>query len=152
MSEGYIELPNVVVWELGNDIPTVKLNQLAGRNGLYTVANDMKNAKGVTTSGQIKSYYGFEGENVNTQISTYSDIKTAEKLGKATETYIINENGEKVKLEKDAQINVLENSNFSTGNVSGTYKKTDKLLDTYEENIQSDSTKEYSHFRLTIVP
>lgn len=52
MSEGYIELPNVIVWELGNDILTANLQQLAGRNGLYTVANDMKNA--VSTVGYME--------------------------------------------------------------------------------------------------
>ena len=50
MCDGYVELTkSVVVWELGNDEPTTKLNQLAGRNGLYTVAYDMKNA--VSTVG-----------------------------------------------------------------------------------------------------
>ena len=51
MSNGYIELPNVIVCELGNDIPTANLQQLAVRNGLYTVANDMKNA--VSTVGYM---------------------------------------------------------------------------------------------------
>lgn len=52
MTEGYIELPNVIVWELGNDIPTANLQQLAMRNGLYTVANDMKNA--ISTVGYME--------------------------------------------------------------------------------------------------
>ena len=32
MCDGYRELPNVVVWEIGNDEPTTKLNKLAGRS------------------------------------------------------------------------------------------------------------------------
>lgn len=48
----YRELPNVIVWELGNDKHTAMLNQLVGRNGLYTVANDMKNA--VSTVGYME--------------------------------------------------------------------------------------------------
>lgn len=52
MCDGYRELPKVVVWELGNDEPTTQLNQLSGRNGLYTVANDMKNA--VSTVGYME--------------------------------------------------------------------------------------------------
>ena len=51
MSE-YRELPNVIVWELGNDKHTAMLNQLAGRNGLYTVAYDMKNA--ISTVGYME--------------------------------------------------------------------------------------------------
>ena len=52
MCDGYRELPNVIVWELGNDKHTAMLNQLVGRNGLYTVANDMKNA--VSTVGYME--------------------------------------------------------------------------------------------------
>lgn len=52
MCDGYRELTNVLVWELGNNEPTTKLNKLAERNGLYTVANDMKNA--VSTVGYME--------------------------------------------------------------------------------------------------
>lgn len=52
MCDGYRELLSVVVWELGNDEPTTHINQLSGRNGLYTVANDMKNA--VSTVGYME--------------------------------------------------------------------------------------------------
>lgn len=48
----YRELPNVIVWELGNDKHTAMLNQLVGRNGLYTVAYDMKNA--ISTVGYME--------------------------------------------------------------------------------------------------
>ena len=113
---------------------------------------NMRSAKMATSTGQIKSYYGFINENVNTKIATQSDIKTAEDLGNATETFVINENGQLVKLAKDEQINVLENGNYTTGNVTGMYQKTAGLLENYTDTMLNDNTLKYSHFRLTIVP
>lgn len=112
----------------------------------------MRSSKVAVPSGQIKSYYGFKNENVDTKISTQADITAAEKLGSASETYVISENGELVKLQKDEQINVTENTNYTTGNVTGMYQRTTGLLDNYSDLTLNDTSIKHQKFRMTIVP
>ncbi len=119
---------------------------------MNALTQNMRSAKMITTTGQVKSYYGFKNENVETKIATGTDIATAENLGNATETYIITETGELKKLEKDENINTSGNTNYTTGNISGMYKRTTGLLTDYSETLLNDTTIKHSKFRLTIVP
>lgn len=113
---------------------------------------NMRTSKVVLSNGQIKSYYGFKNENVNTKIATQTDINVVEKLGSATETFVMNESGQLVKLKKNEAITKSENSNYINGNISGMYQKTSGLLDNYSETLLNDSTIKYQHFRATIIP
>ena len=113
---------------------------------------NMRSAKMMTTTGQIKSYYGFKNENVNTKIATQTDISVAESLGNAAETFVMNESGQLVKLQKDDTISKTENSNYTNGNVTGMYHKTSGLLDSYSDSLKNDTTVKYGKFRITIVP
>ncbi len=119
---------------------------------IESLAKSARSAKTLTASGQVKSYYGFKNESVDTRISTEADINTAVKLGSATEAYVINEAGELVKLEKTIESNVSANSNYSTGNASGMYKKTSGLFDNYSDRLLNDETIKYQKFRMTMVP
>ena len=119
---------------------------------MNALTRNMRSAKIMLTAGQIKSYYGFKNENVNINISVQEDIITAENLGNAVETYVIDENGQLVKLQKDESINKSENSNYTNGNVTGMYHRTTGLLDTYSESLQNDKTQKYAKFRTTILP
>lgn len=116
------------------------------------LVKNMRSAKVAIASGQIKSYYGFKNENVDTKISTQADINAAEKLGSASETFVISENGQLVKLQKDEQISVTENGNYTTGNVTGMYQRTSGLLDNYSDSLLNDTTIKHQKFRMTIVP
>ena len=112
-----------------------------------------RSAKTLTTSGQVKSYYGFKNESVDTRVSTQADINAAVKLGGTSETYVMNEAGELVKLEKTIdEPNVSVNSNYATGNVSGMYNKTSGLFDNYSDRLLNDETIKYKKFRMTMVP
>ena len=112
-----------------------------------------RSAKTLTTSGQVKSYYGFKNESVDTRVSTQADINAAVKLGGASETYVLNEAGELVKLEKTIEEpNVSANSNYATGNASGMYNKTSGLFDNYSDRLLNDETIKYKKFRMTMVP
>mgnify|MGYP003300270848 CR=1 FL=1 len=93
-----------------------------------------------------------KNENVDTKISTQADISTAEKLGNATETFIMSESGQLVKLEKNDEIIVSGNGNYVNENVTGMYQKTSGLFDDYSDTIPNDKTIKHQKFRMTIVP
>ncbi|MBQ8299360.1 MAG: hypothetical protein IJX99_05785, partial [Clostridia bacterium] len=61
-------------------------------------------SKIMNAAGLVESYYGFNKETIKTQIATKANLDLAEKLGNATETFVIDENGYKVPLEKDQAI------------------------------------------------
>lgn len=115
MSEGYIELPNVIVWELGNDILTANLQQLAGRNGLYTVANDMKNA--VSTVGYMEF--------------TSSDKEMVKNLyyEKHFDTIAI-----KKKYSKMFEICEVESNKFKVSDTNFYFVSDDKITETIDIN------------------
>ena len=119
---------------------------------IEVLTKNARSSKLITGSGQVKSYYGFKNENVDTRIATESDINTAVKLGNAVETYVMNEAGQLVKLEKKIESNVSSNSNYVTGNVSGMYSKTSGLFDNYSDRLLNDETIKYQKFRMTLVP
>ena len=119
---------------------------------IEALVKSARSAKVLTATGQVKSYYGFKTESVDTRISTEADINTATKLGSAAETYVLNEAGELVKLEKSIDSNVSANSNYTTGNASGMYQKTSGLFDNYSDRLLNDETIKYNKFRMTMVP
>ncbi|MBQ8298451.1 MAG: hypothetical protein IJX99_01015, partial [Clostridia bacterium] len=93
----------------------------------------------------------FNKETIKTQIATKANLDLAEKLGNATETFVIDENGYKVPLEKDQAISKNGNSNYTNGDMSGMYKKTTNLLTDFTGTIDESMTK-YGTFRITITP
>jgi hypothetical protein len=114
------------------------------------LVENLSDTKVMTSTGTIKSYYGLK--NANVQIATESDINVAQKLGAAVEAYVMNDKGELVKLEKILDSTVSSNSNYSTGNVSGAYKKTSGLLDNYSDTLLNDETIKYARFRIVLIP
>ena len=117
---------------------------------ISALVEKLSDTKMITSTGTIKSYYGLK--NANAQIATESDINVAQRLGSAVEAYVMNDKGELVKLEKTLDSTVSSNANYSTGNVSGVYKKTSGLLDNYSDTLLNDTTIKYARFRIVLIP
>ncbi len=108
-------------------------------------------SKKMNVSGLVESYYGFDKDNIKVEIATGNALSLVETVGKANEVFVIDDNGQKVKPQKDQVINVEENTNYTNGNVSGIYKKTANLLTTFN-GIIDESTTKYGTFRIIIIP
>lgn len=115
------------------------------------LVSGMPLSKRMSTSGIIKSYYGFKGDDINVKIATRKALSLAETLGSVNETFVIDENGQKVTLQEEQGLTVNEGSSYINGNVSGMYKKTEKLLINFDGIINEGATK-HGTFRIILVP
>ena len=116
------------------------------------LVRSIPSSKVMSASGRVESYYGFEKDNVNVKIATESVLNLAEKVGGAAETFIIDDNGQRVKLEPHESISKSNNSNYVTDTTSGMYKLTTNLLDDYRGGEIVDSGRKYNSFRIMLIP
>lgn len=156
-NKGLLQIEVEVEAPIITTLSYVRFNKISTTNLSLTLKeiNALVNAiplsKIMNTAGLIESYYGFSKENINVNIATESALNLAETIGKATETFVIDENGQKVLLSKQQAVHAEENTNYTTGNVSGMYKKSANLLANFDGTIHEDTTK-YGTFRITITP
>lgn len=150
-TEVEVEAPIITKHSYVRFVSDAAMNLNLTAKEIKALVSYISTAKCITPSGKVDSYYGFNKTNINIQLADENAINVAKKLGAANETYVLNDKNQKVKLEANESINAIEDLNYTNGNVSGMYEKTEGSLTSFDD-IDSNNSSKYDSFRIIIIP